>query len=73
MKTKIDNYRKTQYSTTPIYYSDKCNETDIESTKPVRQISDEEVEQLIHIMSNPRRYKIPDYFNHKQKDEKDGK
>ncbi len=32
-----------------------------------------QVEKVITIMSNPRQYKIPDWFLNRQKDIKDGK
>ena len=40
MNTSINSRCKRQFSTTPIYYSDKCNESDFDSAKSVRQISD---------------------------------
>merc|ERR1712105_181830 len=35
--------------------------------------SEEEVERIITVMSNPRQYKIPDWFLNRQKDVKDGR
>lgn len=35
--------------------------------------SDPKVEKLVTIMTNPRQYKIPDWFLNRQKDIKDGK
>ena len=32
-----------------------------------------QVERVITVMSNPRQYKIPDYFLNRQKDVKDGR
>lgn len=32
-----------------------------------------QVEKIVTIMSNPRQYKIPDWFLNRQKDIKDGK
>merc|ERR1711911_237120 len=46
---------------------------DIDQSKRAGEMSEEEVEKIITIMSNPRQYKIPDYFLNRQKDIKDGK
>lgn len=32
-----------------------------------------QIEKLVTVMSNPRQYKIPDWFLNRQKDIKDGK
>ena len=42
-------------------------------SKRAGELSEEEVERIITIISNPRQYKIPDYFLNRQKDIKDGK
>merc|ERR1711936_283096 len=42
-------------------------------SKRAGELSEEEVEKIITIMSNPRQYKIPDWFLNRQKDIKDGK
>lgn len=41
--------------------------------KRAGECSEEEVEKIITIMSNPRQYKIPDWFLNRQKDIVDGK
>merc|ERR1711974_527723 len=46
---------------------------DIDMSKRAGELSEEEVERIITIISNPRQYKIPDYFPNRQKDIKDGK
>merc|ERR1712029_909115 len=46
---------------------------DIPLTKRAGELSEEEVERIITIISNPRQYKIPDWFLNRQKDIKDGK
>merc|ERR1712098_259694 len=46
---------------------------DIDLTKRAGELSDEDVEKIITIMSNPRQYKIPDWCLNRQKDIKDGK
>jgi small subunit ribosomal protein S18e len=37
------------------------------------ELSAEELEAIMNIVSNPRAYKIPDWFLNRQKDVKDGK
>merc|ERR1711928_56316 len=46
---------------------------DIDMSKRAGELSEEEVERIITIISNPRQYKIPDWFLNRQKDIKDGK
>ena len=48
-------------------------QADIDMSKRAGELSEEEVERIITIISNPRQYKIPDYFLNRQKDIKDGK
>ena len=48
-------------------------QADIDLSKRAGELSEEEVEKIITIMSNPRQYKIPDWFLNRQKDIKDGK
>ncbi|CAL1298083.1 unnamed protein product [Larinioides sclopetarius] len=50
-----------------------CKKADVDLNKRAGELSEEEVEKLITIMSNPRQYKIPDWFLNRQKDIKDGK
>merc|ERR1712110_1371185 len=46
---------------------------DIDMSKRAGELSEDEVERIITIISNPRQYKIPDWFLNRQKDIKDGK
>ncbi|XP_067940689.1 small ribosomal subunit protein uS13 isoform X2 [Watersipora subatra] len=46
---------------------------DIDIRKRAGELSEEEVQQVVTIMSNPRQYKIPDWFLNRQRDIKDGK
>merc|ERR1711915_1053277 len=79
MNTNIDGKTKIMYAMTSIKgvgrrFSNIClKKADIDPTKRAGELSDEEVERLVTIMQNPRRYKIPDYFLNRQKDIKDGK
>lgn len=46
---------------------------DVDLDKRAGECSEEEVEKIVTIMSNPRQYKIPDWFLNRQKDIIDGK
>lgn len=37
------------------------------------ELSAQEIENLMHIVANPRQFKIPDWFLNRKKDYKDGK
>ncbi|VVC95564.1 unnamed protein product [Leptidea sinapis] len=51
----------------------QCSKADIDLDKRAGECTEEEVEKIITIMSNPRQYKIPDWFLNRQKDIVDGK
>ncbi|KAJ8038930.1 40S ribosomal protein S18 [Holothuria leucospilota] len=79
LNTNIDGKCKIMYALTAIkgigrrYSNICCRKADVDITKRAGELSDEEVEKLVTIMSNPRQYKIPDWFLNRQKDVKDGK
>ena len=79
LNTNIDGQRKIQYAMTAIkgvgrrYAAVVCRKADIDLNKRAGELTDDEVEKLITVMSNPRQYKIPDWFLNRQKDIKDGK
>ncbi|KAI2801856.1 ribosomal protein S18, S13 [Blomia tropicalis] len=50
-----------------------CKKADVDLNKRAGELSDEEVERLITIISNPRQFKIPNWFLNRQKDIRDGK
>merc|ERR1712043_39255 len=50
-----------------------AKKADVDITKRAGEMTDEEVEKMITIMTNPRQFKIPDWFLNRQKDVKDGK
>ncbi|CAG2184215.1 unnamed protein product, partial [Oppiella nova] len=50
-----------------------CKKADVDLNKRAGELSEEEVEKLVTIITNPRQYKIPDWFLNRQKDIKDGK
>ncbi|KAK8387991.1 hypothetical protein O3P69_020112 [Scylla paramamosain] len=79
MNTNIDGRRKVMFAMTAIkgvgrrYSNIVLKKADIDQTKRAGELTEEEVEKIVTIMSNPRQYKIPDWFLNRQKDIKDGK
>merc|ERR1711908_167152 len=79
MNTNIDGKRNIMFAITAIkgigrrYANIVLKKADIDLSKRAGELSEEEVEKIITIMSNPRQYKIPDWFLNRQKDIKDGK
>ncbi|GFT65003.1 40S ribosomal protein S18 [Nephila pilipes] len=79
MNTNIDGRRKVMFALTSIkgvgrrFANIVCKKADVDLNKRAGELSEEEVEKLVTIMSNPRQYKIPDWFLNRQKDVKDGK
>merc|ERR1712126_615509 len=79
MNTNIDGKRNIMFAITAIkgigrrYANIVLKKADIDLSKRAGELSEEEVEKIITIMSNPRQYKIPDWFLNRQKDIEDGK
>ncbi|XP_023215875.1 small ribosomal subunit protein uS13 [Centruroides vittatus] len=79
MNTNIDGRRKVMFALTAIkgvgrrFSNLVCKKADVDLNKRAGELTEEEVEKLVTIMSNPRQYKIPDWFLNRQKDVKDGK
>merc|ERR1711890_188406 len=79
MNTNIDGKRNIMFAITAIkgigrrYANIVLKKADIDLSKRAGELSEEEVEKIITIMSNPRQYKIPNWFLNRQKDIKDGK
>ncbi|BHF64912.1 ribosomal protein S18, S13 [Sparganum proliferum] len=67
MNTNIDGQRKVSFAITAI------KGADIDIRKRAGELTEDEVEKLVTVMSNPRQYKIPDWFLNRQKDVEDGK
>merc|ERR1719242_240890 len=79
LNTNIDGKRKIMFAMTAIrgvgrrYSNVVLKKADIDLSKRAGELSDEEVERVITVMTNPRQYKIPDWFLNRQKDVKDGR
>ncbi|CAF0911437.1 unnamed protein product [Rotaria sordida] len=79
LNTNIDGRRKVGYALTAIkgvgrrFAHVVIRKADVDGTKRAGELSEEEVERIVTIITNPRQYKIPDWFLNRQKDIKDGK
>ncbi|XP_058128635.1 small ribosomal subunit protein uS13 [Anopheles ziemanni] len=79
LSTNIDGKRTVPIALTAIkgvgrrYAHVVLKKADVDPFKRAGECSDEEVEKIITIISNPRHYKIPDWFLNRQKDIIDGK
>ncbi|XP_046339158.1 40S ribosomal protein S18 isoform X2 [Haliotis rubra] len=79
MNTNIDGRTKIMFALTAIkgmgrrFSNVVLKKANIDLTKRAGELSDEEVDRVITVMTNPRQYKIPDWFLNRQKDVKDGK
>jgi small subunit ribosomal protein S18e len=79
MNTNIDGRRKVPFALTAVkgvgrrYAHVVCKKASVDGNRRAGELSDDEVEKLLTVLSNPRQYKIPDWFLNRQKDIKDGK
>ncbi|CAB0034515.1 unnamed protein product [Trichogramma brassicae] len=77
--TNIDGNRNIMFAMTAIkgvgrrYANIVLKKADVDLKKRAGELTDDEVEKVITIMTNPRQYKIPDWFLNRQKDIVDGK
>jgi small subunit ribosomal protein S18e len=79
LNTNIDGRIKVPFALTSIKgigrrYAFVClRKADVDTNKRAGELTEEEVDRVMTIVSNPRQYKIPDWFLNRQKDIKDGK
>merc|ERR1712033_7856 len=79
MNTNLEGKRNTMFAITAIkgvgrrFANIALKKAGIDMSKRAGELSEDEVERIITIISNPRQYKIPDWFLNRQKDIKDGK
>merc|ERR1712244_12948 len=75
----IDGKRKIPFAITAIRGVGRrfafvvCKKANVDPKKRAGELSEEEVERVMTVMTNPRQYKIPDWFLNRQKDVKDGR
>merc|ERR1719239_906635 len=79
MNTNIDGRRKIPFAITSIRGVSRrfafvvCKKANVNPMLRAGELTEEEVERVITVMTNPRQYKIPDWFLNRQKDVKDGR
>jgi len=77
--TNIDGKAKVMYAFTGIrgigrrFSNVVCKKADIDLHKRAGELSNEEIEKVMTIISHPRQFKIPNWMLNRQKDIKDGK
>jgi small subunit ribosomal protein S18e len=79
LNTNVDGRNKVMYALTKIrgigrrFSNVVCKKAEIDMGKRAGELSAAELESLMVIVSNPRQFRIPDWFLNRQKDWKDGK
>ena len=79
LNTNVDGREKVMYSLTKIrgigrqFSNLVCKKAEIDLGKRAGELSAAELESLMVIVSNPRQFRIPDWFLNRKHDIKDGK
>mmetsp|Transcript_23149 Transcript_23149/g.69499 ORF Transcript_23149/g.69499 Transcript_23149/m.69499 type:complete len:156 (+) Transcript_23149:36-503(+) len=79
MNTNLKGREKVMYAMTNIrgvgrrYSNLCCKRAEIDLNRRAGEMSEDEVKRLVTVISNPRQFKVPDWFLNRQKDAKDGK
>ena len=79
LNTNVDGRTKVMYALTQIrgigrrFSNVVCKKAEIYMGKRAGELSAAELESLMVIVSNPRQFRIPDWFLNRQKNYKDGK
>ena len=79
LNTNVDGRTKVMYALTQIrgigrrFSNVVCKKAEIDMGKRAGERSAAELESLMVIVSNPRQFRIPDWFLNRQKNYKDGK
>ena len=79
LNTNVDGRTKVMYALTQIrgigrrFSNVVCRKAEIDMGKRAGELSAAELESLMVIVSNPRQFRIPDWFLNRQKNYKDGK
>jgi len=50
-----------------------CKKADVDLNKRAGELSNEEIDKLVTVLSHPRQFKIPNWFMNRRKDIRDGK
>mmetsp|Transcript_23078 Transcript_23078/g.32017 ORF Transcript_23078/g.32017 Transcript_23078/m.32017 type:complete len:153 (+) Transcript_23078:76-534(+) len=79
VNTNVDGKQKIPFAVTAIRGVGRrfailaCKKAEVDVNKRAGELSAAELESLMVVISNPRQFKIPDWFLNRQKDIKDGK
>jgi len=79
VNTNVDGKQKIPYAVTAIRGVGRrfailaCKKAEVDVNKRAGELSAADLESLMVVISNPRQFKIPDWFLNRQKDIKDGK
>lgn len=79
LNTNVDGKEKVMYAMTSIrgigrrFANIVCKKAEVDMTKRAGEMSAQELEQLMVIVSNPRTFKVPDWFLNRRRDFRDGK
>mmetsp|Transcript_9439 Transcript_9439/g.9502 ORF Transcript_9439/g.9502 Transcript_9439/m.9502 type:complete len:157 (-) Transcript_9439:362-832(-) len=79
LNTNIDGKRKSMFALCKITGVGKrfsnliCKKAEVDVNRRAGTLSNEEIEKLVAIISNPRQFKVPDWFVNRQKDIVTGK
>jgi len=50
-----------------------CKKADIDLSKRAGELTNEEIDKLVTVLSHPRQFKVPNWFLNRRKDFRDGK
>jgi small subunit ribosomal protein S18e len=79
VNTNVDGKQKIPYAMTAIRGVGRrfailaCKKAEVDVNKRAGELSAADLESLMVVISNPRQFKIPDWFLNRQKDIKDGR
>ncbi|GMP99762.1 hypothetical protein CsSME_00047115 [Camellia sinensis var. sinensis] len=77
--TNVDGKQKIMFAMTSIkgigrrFANIVCKKADVDMNKRAGELTNQELDNLMTIVANPRQFKIPDWFLNRKKDYKDGK
>eukprot|EP00891_Asterochloris_glomerata_P000865 jgi/Astpho2/865/Aster-00712 len=79
LNTNVDGKQNIMYAMTAIkgigrrFSNIVCKKAEVDLRKRAGEVTAKELEDIMQIVSNPRTFKIPDWFLNRQKDHKDGR
>jgi len=77
--TNVDGRRKVAHALTSIkgigrrFANIVCKKAEIDLDRRAGELTADEIEKIVTILTHPRQFKIPDWFLNRQKDLRDGK